>query len=208
MQGDQFRPNDEGDQANSGAMSSVALILGCCGLCLVITVLAVYGALVYVVLESQSAGAVACSSEANIWVYCLTMIIVLPILSCLFTVLSTLANAKYLMAIPNVLGAIVAIWGILLWVNMSKQCEAFYTEEFPTLLFLFYVLVILTVASIAAALCSFCCMIVLLAASVSGGSKTPHFDDIPDSAPEQTGYQNSAQDGPIDTGKLVTEEYV
>mmetsp|Transcript_20060 Transcript_20060/g.47834 ORF Transcript_20060/g.47834 Transcript_20060/m.47834 type:complete len:211 (+) Transcript_20060:99-731(+) len=210
-----MQPDEENQQQTGPNSAPLVAVLFCCLICLFSIVLCVYGMLVYVVLTSAQAGDSACASESNIWMYCLTAIIVLPIISCLFSLLSSLSSeqAKLLTAIPNIIGIVVAVWGLLLWVNISKDCAAYYTEDYPTLLFLFYVLVTITVITFTASICSFCCMIVLLTASVSSSGTTSRYDDIPDDYnPFQqntnTGYQGVPQDGPVDASKLETEEYV
>mmetsp|Transcript_21532 Transcript_21532/g.33692 ORF Transcript_21532/g.33692 Transcript_21532/m.33692 type:complete len:83 (-) Transcript_21532:79-327(-) len=72
-----------------------------------------------------------------------------------------------------------------MWLNMTKECEGFYQQEYPSLLVLFQTLVIFMFVIFLMLLCTTCLMIGTLGAALGGGSGASRYDDIPDSLPEE-----------------------
>ncbi len=58
--------------------------------------------------------------------------------------------------VPGCTTAVLSVWGVLLWANMTEQCHHFYESEYPNLLLLFKISVILGVISFVGVVCMLC----------------------------------------------------
>jgi hypothetical protein len=66
-------------------------------------------------------------------------------------------NSMFLMQlVPGCTTAVLSVWGVLLWANMTEQCHHFYESEYPNLLLLFKISVILGVISFVGVVCMLC----------------------------------------------------
>jgi hypothetical protein len=107
---------------------------------------------VCVIFSSHEAYNVECADDANIWVFCMVEVMIIPAIGLLFWI----AKRKYgdamfmglFQAVPATLTLIVCVWGVLLWANMTSECFEFYSVNFMQLLILFYIDVVMLVAGL------------------------------------------------------------
>mmetsp|Transcript_56275 Transcript_56275/g.115090 ORF Transcript_56275/g.115090 Transcript_56275/m.115090 type:complete len:212 (-) Transcript_56275:147-782(-) len=201
-------------------VGAATMLMACCLLCVGCVVFFVYAAMVFIVVEASPAMSVACANEANIWMYCASMLIIVPVLSCCFGTLARFSQSQMtlqnvLLMIPNGVLIVTSVWGVLLWINMSKECHAFYDAAFPSLLWIFYVLVVVTLFAVGTACCCACVLLVAIISHVSGGGGgLPRFDEIPDEKPADDSYGGGYSGAPpenesgFNVNELQTEELV
>jgi hypothetical protein len=153
----------------------------CAGCLLTCSMAAVLIWAVFTIAVSSPAYSAACAADSNIWVFCLLFIIIMPLVGCLVGVVVQLANLGVVMKmIPSVMNFIIAVWGILLWANLSDDCEKYYTREYPSLLLLFKISVIFLICTFVLLVCALCiATTTLVGAFTQGGPE--RYENIPDS---------------------------
>ena len=66
-------------------------------------------------------------------------------------------NAMFLLQlVPGCTTAVLSVWGVLIWANMTEQCHHYYETEYPNLLLLFKISVILGVIAFVGTVCMLC----------------------------------------------------
>jgi hypothetical protein len=126
-----------------GAGTAAICCLICC-ICIFASFLIAY--IVWAVITIFSSGAVAstaCGSAYPIWLFCLLVVIVMPIVGCCVSVILQLAGAQALMAIPPILNLAFFFWGFIIWISMSTECMMFFDSSYWDLLLLFKINVVL-----------------------------------------------------------------
>jgi len=134
----------------------------------------------FTIAVSGAAYTAVCAEDSNIWVFCLLFIIVMPLVGCLVGVVTQLANLGVVMRmVPSVMNFIIAVWGILLWVNMTKDCDHYYEREYPSLLLLFHISVVFLICTFVLLVCALCIATTTLAAAFTQ-SGPDRYENIPD----------------------------
>jgi hypothetical protein len=134
----------------------------------------------FTIAVSGAAYTAVCAADSNIWVFCLLIIIVMPLVGCLVSIVTQLANLGVVVRIvPSVVNFIIAVWGILLWVNMTKDCNEYYTREYPSLLLLFHISVVCVICTFVILVCALCIATTTLAAAFTQ-SGPDRYENIPD----------------------------
>ena len=89
----------------------------------------------------------------------------------------------------------MTIWGVLLWANMSKQCDAYYSEAYWALYLVFKIHVVLSTIVFVAAMIALCTALVVLCIALgSVGGRPDRYENIPDSV-EEIGRQANSGNG-------------
>jgi hypothetical protein len=150
---------------------------------------------VVTIFNSSAAGESACAGDSNIWTFCLVAVIIMPIVGCVINMFARLAESAGIIAqtVPSVINLVIAVWGVLLWANMTEECMSFYDNDFNSLLLLFKINVILLSISFVILVLVVVAGAAALTAALSHG-KTARYENIPDSVPQQS--------------STLTEEYV
>ena len=91
------------------------------------------------VFTSAAAADSSCGGEFNIWVFCLTVVIIIPILGCITAIIAALAKMPGLQAIPPLINLGMAIWGMVLWGSISDTCWLYFDKSYWDLALLFKV---------------------------------------------------------------------
>jgi hypothetical protein len=122
-------------------------------------------------------------------------VIIMPIVGCVVNAVSRFASSVGLLAqmIPSVINLVIAVWGVLLWANMTEECMGFYENDFSSLLLLFKINVILLSISFVILILVIIVGAAALTAAISHG-QTARYENIPDTMPQQS--------------STLTEEYV
>jgi len=125
-----------------GAGTAAICCLICC-ICIFASFLIAY--IVWALITIFSSGAVAstaCGSAYPIWLFCLLVVIVMPILGCCVSVLMHLAGAQALIWIPQILNLFFFVWGCFIWEYMSTECMMFFDSSYWDLILLFKINVV------------------------------------------------------------------
>merc|ERR1712216_480516 len=151
-----------GHNPMEGMGVGLLLCLACC-LCIFVTIVIAYFIwAVVTIFDTADAYAVPCAEDSNIWVFSMAFVIVAPVLGCCVSIIQAILrsvdnNAMFFMQfIPGCITLVLSVWGVLLWANMTEQCHHFYEAEYPNLLLLFKISVILGVISFVGVLCMLC----------------------------------------------------
>jgi len=150
--------------------ATVQLICGICLACCLISLLVAYFVwAIITVFTSEGASASECGAAFNIWAFCLTVVIIIPILGCVTAVVAALARMPGLQAIPPLINLAMAVWGMVLWGGISEDCWLFYDHTFWDLALLFKINVILLSISFFVFLCVICLGAAFLGGAVANG---------------------------------------
>mmetsp|Transcript_52199 Transcript_52199/g.130030 ORF Transcript_52199/g.130030 Transcript_52199/m.130030 type:complete len:199 (+) Transcript_52199:128-724(+) len=178
-------------------MGVIAAAAGC--MCVIVCLLLAYVIwAVMTIMDTAGAAHTPCADDSNIWMFCLVAVIVMPVAGCVINLLSRMADSVgiVIQMIPSVVNLVIAVWGMLLWANMTDECMSFYDNDYGNLVLLFKINVVLLAVSAILLVCVVCVGVAALTAAVSqGGGGTSRYENIPDSVPE------SGQSS-------LTEEYV
>ena len=91
---------------------------------------------------------VACAEDSNIWIFSVAFVIIAPLIACLVSIMQAFmrnvdGSPNMIMGfIPSCVTLVLAVWGVLLWANMTGECHHFYETTYPNLLLLFKISVI------------------------------------------------------------------
>jgi hypothetical protein len=119
-------------------------------------------------------------------------------------------NAMFFMQfIPGCITLVLSVWGVLLWANMTEQCHHFYEAEYPNLLLLFKISVILGVISFVGVLCMLCVLgsvLVMGLSQMNSGTGAGYHDIHADSM--DGGGGGGGAPGSAPNNAKETEDYV
>jgi len=189
-----------------GMGAGVLMCVMCC-LCIFVTIVIAY--LIWAVItifDTSEASSVACAEDSNIWIFSVAFVIIAPLIACLVSIMQAFmrnvdGSPNMIMGfIPSCVTLVLAVWGVLLWANMTGECHHFYETTYPNLLLLFKISVIFGVISFVGFICVMCVLGTVLVAGLSqmNSGTGAGFHDIPDSA-DDSGAGNKAEQ---------TEDYV
>jgi hypothetical protein len=138
--------------------------------------------------------------ETNIWHFCFMAVIIIPILSFLVGIIrSAYAESKFLFnalgQISGLFSLVMGVWGILLWTNLTNECDVFYDTNYPSLLLIFKVYVVVLIIGFLSYVCALCLLLVVgttVIMSMLGGS-AERYDSIPDSLSDLQQQQQAEQ---------------
>jgi hypothetical protein len=142
---------------------------------------------IVVVITTSSAYSVPCASDSNIWLYSLVAVIIAPVVGSVVSAINSAfkETAGYLQVIPLSMTLFMAVWGVLLWANMSERCNAFYDEAYWALYLVFKINVILLIIGFVVILIALCGVLVALCIALASVSGRPdRYENIPDSIDE------------------------
>ena len=158
--------------------------------------------------------------DTNIWHFCFMAVIIIPILSFLVGIIrSQYSESKFLFnalgQISGIFSLIMGIWGIMLWTNLTKECDVFYYTSYPSLLLIFKVYVVVLILCFLSYVCALCLLLAVgttVIMSMLGGSPE-RYESIPDSLSDlqqqqQAEQQQQAQQQSQATNLPETTDYV
>lgn len=89
----------------------------------------------------------------------------------------------------------MAVWGVLLWANMSEGCNAYYDEAYWALYLVFKINVVLLIIGFAAILITLCGVLIALCVALASVNGRPdRYENIPDTI-EEINRQSEAPGG-------------
>jgi hypothetical protein len=167
---------------------------------------------IVVVCTSSSAYSVSCAEDSNIWLYSLVAVIVMPIVGAIVSAINSILKefASFLQVIPASMTLFMAVWGVLLWANLSSTCNAYYEEAYWALFLVFKINVVLLVIGFVFTLMALCAILVALCVTLSSVSSRPdRYENIPDSVEELGSQRNNAEQQATQSSNIpATETYV
>ena len=127
-------------------------------------------------------------------------VIIIPILSFLVGIIrSAYAESKLLFnalgQISGVFSFVMGIWGVLLWTNLTNECDVFYETSYSSLLLIFKVYVVVLIIGFISYVCTLCLLLAVgttVIMSMLGGSPE-RYDSIPDSLSDLQQQQQAEQ---------------
>jgi hypothetical protein len=144
---------------------------------------------VVTIFDTADAYAVPCAEDSNIWVFSMAFVIVAPLIACCVSIAQAFmrnvdGSPNMIMGfIPSCVTLVLAVWGVLLWANMTGECHLYYEANYPNLLLLFKISVIFGVISFVGFVCVMCVLGTVLVAGLSqmNSGTGAGYNDIPDS---------------------------
>ena len=163
---------------------------------------------VVTIFDTADAYSVPCAEDSNIWVFATAFVILAPLIACLVSVMQAVMSQggegpNMIMGfIPSCVTLVLAVWGVLLWANMTGECHNFYETKYPNLLLLFKISVIFGVISFIGFICVLCVLGTVLVTGLSqmNSGTGAGYNDIPDSVEGLGGNADNKAD--------QTEDYV
>jgi hypothetical protein len=154
---------------------------------------------VVTIFDTAEAYSVPCAEDSNIWVFSMAFVVIAPLVACCVSIMQAFmrnldGSPNMVMGfIPSCVTLALAVWGVLLWANMTGECHHFYEATYPNLLLLFKISVIFGVISFVGFLCVMCLLGTVLVAGLSqmNSGTGAGYNDIPDSM-DDTGATNKA----------------
>jgi hypothetical protein len=89
----------------------------------------------------------------------------------------------------------MGIWGVLLWTNLTNECDVFYETSYSSLLLIFKVYVVVLIIGFISYVCTLCLLLAVgttVIMSMLGGSPE-RYDSIPDSLSDLQQQQQAEQ---------------
>jgi len=136
------------------------------------------------IFNSEDVAATDCGVQYNIWLFCLLTVIIMPLSSCVLSMIANLGGIPVLMAIPPVVNLGFFVWGFFMWMAIDTECMLFFESSYWDLLLLFKISVILLSVTFFVLCCMVCIGAAMLGAGgaealpgFAGGAKTPGGDD-------------------------------
>ena len=106
-----------------GTAETLAVCCSMCCACGIVTLVIAYFIWgVITIVTSYDSTTTSCGAAHNIWAFCLSVVIVIPILGCMTSIIANVTSLPGLMAAPPVINLAMAIWGVLLWTKMGETC--------------------------------------------------------------------------------------
>jgi len=158
------------------------------------------------IFDTADAYAVPCAEDSNIWVFSMAFVLIAPMIACCVSIMQAFTknvdgSPNMVMGfIPSCVTLVLAVWGVLLWANMTGDCHHFYEATYPNLLLLFKISVIFGVISFVGFICVMCVLGTVLVAGLSqmNSGTGAGYNDIP----------NSSDDSSTPSKAEQTEDYV
>ena len=144
-----------GDSSEGNLMGPtfVALCCACCCGCIFLSLIIAFYVWAIVALTTSAPSTQSeCGKLHFVWEYCITVVVIMPILGIVVNVIVASTQAAGLAAIPTLIGFAVAVWGVVIWATLG-ECDHFYTQSFPDLLLLFKIYVVFFIIILAVGLC-------------------------------------------------------
>jgi hypothetical protein len=112
-----------------------------------------------------------CGAAYNIWAFCLSVVVVIPVLGCLTSIVANLTAMPGLMAVPPVINLAMALWGMYLWSQMGDKCMMALEAGYWDLVLLFKINVILLSISFFVFICILCLGAAFLGGAAATGGR-------------------------------------
>jgi len=212
-----MRNNPFGGGGVPNGLESMAGPMLCCVLCcmciFLTIVIAYFVWAIITIFDTAEAYSVECSENSNIWLFSMSFVIVAPVIACAVSIVQHFVrrtdDSGYTQivvgVIPTCVTLVLAVWGVMLWANMTTECHLFYEKMFPNLLLLFKISVILGLISFVGFICVICVIggaFFLGMAQMSSGTGAG-YNDIPDMY-DDNGVPSNGNGGKANQ----TEDYV
>ncbi len=136
----------------------------------------------------------------------------MPIVGAIVSAINSILKefASVLQVIPASMTLFMAVWGVLLWANLSSNCDAYYSEAYWALFLVFKINVVLLVIGFVVTLIALCAILVALCVTLSSVSARPdRYENIPDSVEELGRQRNEVEQQAAQSANIpATETYV
>ena len=128
-------------------MGPATAMIGCviCCVCILVGLIIAYFIwAIMTLVNSTSSMDTACGKHLYVWQFCLTCVVIAPILSSCVNLIVAASQSPFLAAIPMAVAVGVSIWGLVIWSQLG-ECDAFYSRTYPDLLLLMKIYNILAI---------------------------------------------------------------
>jgi hypothetical protein len=179
-----------------------AILCGvCCGCVFVGLVIAFYVWAIITLINTAPSNQTECGKAHLMWEYCVTLVVVMPILGLAINVIAAAIKIAALLAIPSLISSGLIIWGFVLWGYLG-ECEHFYNQSYPDLFLLFKIYVIFFIVALCLACCIMCCVLCLFGMAgvdaVRGPSSNNGYSSVPGNPSTDESLRTRAGEGDRD----------
>mmetsp|Transcript_48808 Transcript_48808/g.78647 ORF Transcript_48808/g.78647 Transcript_48808/m.78647 type:complete len:299 (+) Transcript_48808:136-1032(+) len=198
-----IRGNNAEGSLFGGAFWAIAFAV-CCA-CAVVSFFVAY--IIWALLTITSSGDVAatpCGAEHNIWLFCLLTVIIMPLSSCVISLIAQLGTLPMLMAIPPVVNLGFFVWGFFMWMAIDTECMMFFETSYWDLTLLFKISVVLLSITFFVLFCMVCLGGAVLAAGATGGGLGGSSEDPEDE--KAKALQNACMKGNVEEVERLLAE--